>query len=81
MFAFSDYKNQRPEVVPIGYQPFYRCQKQVGYVKYMEEREDFKDSILFERMYFEHSTNLSEGVFHHMNKGLDINPDESLISN
>lgn len=79
MFAFEDYKNLSPKVVPIGYQPFYRCQKQVGYVKHMDEGEDFKESMLFERMYFEHSTNLSEGVFHYMNKGLDIYPDESLM--
>ena len=79
MFAFRDYKNLSPEVVPIGYQPFYRCQKQVGYVKHMDEGEDFQDSILFERMYFEHSTKLSEGVFHYMNNGLDIYPDESLM--
>ena len=79
MLAFEDYKNLSPKVVPIGYQPFYRCQKQVGYVKHMDEGEDFKESMLFERLYFEHSTNLSEGVFHYMNKGLDIYPDESLM--
>lgn len=79
MFAFKDYESLSPEIVPIGYQPFYRCQKQVGYVKHMDEGEDFQDSILFERMYFEHSTNLSEGVFRYMKKGLDIYPDESLM--
>lgn len=77
--AFEDYEKLIPEVVPIGYQPFYRCQKQVGYVKHMEEGEDFRDSTLFERMYFEHSTNLSEGVFHYMKEGMDIYPDESLM--
>lgn len=78
-FAFRNGEKLIPEIVPIGYQPFYRCQKQVGYMKHMDEGEDFKDSMLFKRMYFEHSTKLTEGVFHYMKKGKNIYPDESLM--
>lgn len=80
MARFALDKDQRsPIVVPIGYQPFYRCQKQVGYVRHMEENEDFKSDALFERLKFEHSVTLSEGVFEYMHEGKDIYPDESLM--
>lgn len=68
-----------PYVMPIGYQPFYRCQKQVGYVKYMKEGEDFKDDLIFEKLKFKHSENLSNGIFHYMREGRDIYPDEALL--
>lgn len=76
--AFDDYDKMFPAIIPVGYQPFYRCQKQVGYVKHMKHNEDFKDYSWFNRYYFEHSTVLSEGVFRYMNGGLDIYPEETL---
>lgn len=67
-----------PRVIPIGYQPFMRCQKQTGYVMKMEQQEDFRNDGIFERLYFNHSVNLSNGVFEYMRQGEDIYPQESL---
>lgn len=71
-------KQNIPKVLPIGYQPFMRCQKQTGYVLQMKEDEDFKYNTVFRRMFFEHSTKLSEGVFEYMENGDGIYPQEPL---
>lgn len=78
-FAVEDYKEFRPSIIPIGYQPFYRCQKQVGYVKHMTEGEDFKTDGIFERLKFKHSETLSNGIYQYMREGKDIYPDEELM--
>lgn len=75
---YLNYENCSPRVIPIGYQPFMRCQKQTGYMIKMEEGQDFKDDEMFERLYFEHSVNLSNGIFDYMSQGKDIYPHESL---
>lgn len=69
-----------PKVIPVGFQPFYRCQKQVGYVIKMEEDEDLQNNKIFERLKFKHSVQLSEGVFDYMNQGKDIYPDEDMVN-
>jgi len=78
-FAIEDYTQFRPSIIPIGYQPFYRCQNQVGYVKHMTEGEDFKTDRIFERLRFKHSETLSNGIYKYMREGKDIYPDEELM--
>lgn len=45
----------------------------------MEEGEDFKDDLNFEKLKFKHSEHLSNGIFHYMREGKDIYPDEALL--
>ena len=70
--------DESPRIIPIGYQPFMRCQKQTGYVMKMEQPEDFRNNGIFERLYFNHRVNLSNGVFEYMRQGEDIYPQEPL---
>lgn len=49
-----------------------------SYVMKMEPIEDFKNDEIFERLYFNHSINLSNGVFEHMRQGEGIYPQEPL---
>lgn len=53
-----------PKIIPIGYQPFMRCQKQIGYVIKMDSMEDFKEDPMFERL---HPVTISRQMINRLN--------------
>lgn len=62
----------------IGYQPFYRCQYQRGYVFPMREDVPLQQNNHFEKLRFRQSTALSERIYDMMDGGKRIFPLEGI---
>ena len=62
----------------IGYQPFYRCQYQSGYVFPMREDAPLQQNNHFEKLRFKQSTALSERLYNMMDGGKKIFPQEGI---
>ena len=62
----------------IGYQPFYRCQYQSGYVFPMREDAPLQQNSHFEKLRFKQSTALSERLYNMMDGGKKIFPQEGI---
>jgi hypothetical protein len=62
----------------IGYQPFYRCQYQSGYIFPMREDAPLQQNIHFEKLRFKQSPALSERVYDMMDGGKKIFPHEGI---
>lgn len=65
-------------ILPIGFQPFMRCQSQYAYGIKMEKPFPLQDDIMFEKLYFEHNEKLSRKVYDLMGQGSKIYPQEGL---
>ena len=65
-------------ILPVGYQPFMRCHSQHAYAIYMEQPFPLQEDSHFEKLHFQHSMQLSEEIFHKMNEGKLIYPQEGL---
>lgn len=66
-------------ILPIGIQPFMRCQYQNGYGIHMEKAYcPLQEDIAFEKLYFRHNEKLSRDVFDLMEQGKKIYPEEGL---
>ena len=62
----------------IGYQPFYRCQYQSGYVFPMREDAPLQQNSHFEKLRFRQSMALSERLYNMMDGGKKIFPQEGI---
>lgn len=62
----------------IGYQPFYRCQYQSGYILPMRENATLQENNYFEKLRFRQSTALSERIYNMMDGGKKIFPQEGI---
>ena len=65
-------------VYPIGFQPFYRCESQFGYVMPIYSSTSLNTDKDFEKLIFRHSEKLSEWIFMKMDEGKAIYPEEGL---
>ncbi|MDE5553385.1 MAG: FRG domain-containing protein, partial [Malacoplasma sp.] len=65
-------------ILPIGFQPFMRCQSQYAYGIKMLKPFPLQDDIMFEKLYFRHSEELSQKVYELMEQGNKIYPKEGL---
>nr|WP_300129588.1 FRG domain-containing protein [uncultured Butyricicoccus sp.] len=63
---------------PVGYQPFMRCHSQHAYAIHMENPFPLQEDISFEKLHFRHSVKLSQTIFHKMEEGKLIYPQEGL---
>lgn len=63
---------------PVGYQPFMRCHSQHAYAIHMENPFPLQEDISFEKLHFQHSVKFSEAIFHKMQDGKLIYPQEGL---
>lgn len=70
-------ENDKSAILPIGKQPFMRCEYQSAYTIKSEEGIDLR-KINFEKLRFKHSEELSERVYLYMDKGKKIYPDEGI---
>jgi hypothetical protein len=66
------------EILPIGYQPFVRCQSQYAYGINMIKPFLLQDDINYEKLHFRHDEKLSKKVFEMMDCGKKIYPQEGL---
>lgn len=65
-------------ILPIGYQPFMRCESQNAYgIKNINEINLYE--IGFKKYKFEHSLELSEWVYYLSNQGKNIFPNEGIL--
>lgn len=80
MIANQPYKNGIPQniILPIGYQPFMRCHVQHGYGVKMDKPFPLQEDKNFKKLFFKHSEELSNSVFHQLNEGKSIYPNEGL---
>lgn len=62
----------------IGYQPFYRCQYQSGYILPMRENAPLQQNNHFEKLRFRQSLALSERIYNMMDGGRKIFPQEGI---
>ena len=62
----------------IGYQPFYRCQSQCGYILPMRENMPLQQNNRFEKLRFKHSETLSNRIFEMMDGGKKVFPQEGI---
>ena len=62
----------------IGYQPFYRCHFQSGYIYPMRENMPLQQDIRFEKLRFKQSPELSQKVYELMQKGKLVYPSEGI---
>lgn len=63
----------------IGYQPFYRCHYQSGYIMPMVEGNPLQASAGWEKLYFRQTPELSQAVFKRMKQGRSVYPHEGII--
>lgn len=63
---------------PVGYQPFMRCHSQHAYAIHMETPFPLQEDISFEKLHFRHSVEFSQAIFHKMQDGRLIYPQEGL---
>ncbi|MDR0984053.1 MAG: FRG domain-containing protein [Ruminococcus sp.] len=66
------------EILPIGYQPFVRCQSQYAYGINMLKPFLLQDDKSYEKLHFRHDEKLSKEVFEMMDCGKKIYPHEGL---
>ncbi len=62
----------------IGYQPFYRCHMQHGYILPMRKESPLQDDLKFEKIRFRQSPAFSQHVFEFMHEGRDVFPYEGI---
>lgn len=62
----------------IGYQPFYRCQYQRGYIHPMREDRPLQQNECFEKLRFRQSAALSRKIYDMMDGGKKIFPQEGI---
>ena len=62
----------------IGYQPFYRCQYQRGYIYPMRENQPMQQNDHFEKLRFRQSVTLSKRIYDMMDGGKKIFPQEGI---
>jgi len=62
----------------IGYQPFYRCSYQDGYVMSMHRDYPLQNDIYFEKLKFKQNEELSQYIFNKLNRGKDVFPNEGI---
>lgn len=62
----------------IGYQPFYRCQYQSGYIFPMRDDAPLQQNEHFEKLRFRQSVTLSERIYNMMGGGQKIFPQEGI---
>jgi hypothetical protein len=74
----SDNEEPRNVILPIGFQPFMRCQSQYAYGIYMDEPFALQDDPNFEKLRFRHSENLSRQVYDLMEGGRKVFPQDGL---
>lgn len=65
-------------IQPVGYQPFMRCHSQHAYAIHMETPFPLQEDISFEKLHFQHSAEFSQAIFHKMQDGRLIYPQEGL---
>ncbi|MBO5353478.1 MAG: FRG domain-containing protein [Lachnospiraceae bacterium] len=65
-------------ILPIGYQPFMRCQSQHAYGIQMKTPFPLQEDITFEKLRFRHNEKLSREIFERMEGGEKIYPQEGL---
>lgn len=63
---------------PVGYQPFMRCHSQHAYAIHMKTPYPLQKDNSFERLRFQHSVEFSQEIFHKMQNGKLIYPQEGL---
>lgn len=63
----------------IGYQPLQRCDHQSGYIYPMRNEQPLQENWHFEKMRFKHSVELSQQVFHMMDEGKKVFPNEGIM--
>lgn len=63
----------------IGYQPLQRCDHQSGYIYPMRNEQSLQENWHFEKMRFKHSVELSQQVFHMMDEGKKVFPNEGIM--
>lgn len=65
-------------VFQIGYQPFYRCSYQDGYVMSLHNDHPLQNDTYFEKLRFKQSEELSQKVFSMLHRGRDVFPHEGI---
>jgi len=62
----------------IGYQPLQRCAHQSGYIYPMRNEQPLQENWHFEKLRFRHSVELSQQVYHMMDGGRKVFPNEGV---
>lgn len=62
----------------IGYQPFYRCSYQSGYVYPLKHGQALQENPVFEKLRFKQSEEFSHYIFELMDEGRKIYPNEGI---
>ena len=65
-------------ILPIGFQPFRRCDMQTGYGIQMQSPYPLQDDISFEKLHFRHDEKLSQWIYEEMDGGRKVYPQEGL---
>ena len=65
-------------ILPIGFQPFNRCNMQNGYGIEMETPFPLQEDIYFEKLHFRHDEELSRRIYEDMGEGRKIYPQDGL---
>lgn len=63
----------------IGYQPLQRCDHQSGYIYPMRNMPSLQEDWHFEKLRFRQSVELSERVYHMMDNGKKVFPNEGIV--
>ena len=74
------YNIKKNVILPIGFQPFRRCDAQTGYGIYMKIPFPLQKDISFEKLFFRHDEKLSQWIYDEMAQGDKIYPQEGLNS-
>lgn len=73
-----EYNIKENVILPIGFQPFRRCDVQTGYGIYMNIPSLLQKDTSFEKLYFRHDEKLSQWIYDEMTQGNKIYPQEGL---
>lgn len=67
-------------VTPIGYQPFWRCPYQSGYMIETGESYDMFKDVSFTKVKFRHTEEFCQWIYHEMDEGYKIYPVEDMVA-
>lgn len=75
---FVNAANKKPVLVPVGYQPFMRCEAQNAYVLHLDDKNSLSTFPYFKKYLIEHTPQDCINIFSLMGQGNKIFPHESL---